>query len=46
MRVPRHFTDADGVGPERDEPGVVDGVFTVDSLRELMAVLDTVLHRG
>jgi hypothetical protein len=46
IRVARQFTDADGIAPERDGPREADRVFTVESLRELMAVIDAVLHRA
>ena len=45
MRVPRHWTNADGDAGTTDVPEPEDSVFTVESLRELTAVVDALLQR-
>jgi hypothetical protein len=45
MRVPRHWTNANGDEGATDVPTPEDSVFTVESLRELTAVVDALLHR-
>jgi hypothetical protein len=42
MHIPRAWTSADGVAEAK--PSVHDGVFSVDSLRGLLRVLDGLLR--
>jgi hypothetical protein len=41
MRVPRSWTDADGVAP----PDAPPSVFSIDALRDLVALVETLRHR-
>ena len=45
MRVPRHWTDADGGGQGAAHAVQEDRVFTAESLRELTALIDALLQR-
>jgi hypothetical protein len=42
MRLPRRWTDADGAPPPRSR----EGVFTSDSLRELLERVEAMRRRG
>jgi hypothetical protein len=42
MRLPRSWTDADGVVPEHDSEG---SVFDVEALRELTELIDALIRR-
>ena len=44
MRVPRLWTDADGVAPH--DARRRDGFFTVNSLRRLVALAEALMSRG
>ncbi len=42
MRLPRGWTDADGPQPVR----TIEGVFTLDALRELLDRVEAICRRG
>jgi hypothetical protein len=42
MRIPREWTNADGLPPEQHTP---DAVFTVSSFRELIEIVDALRER-
>jgi hypothetical protein len=43
MRLPRAWTDADGVATEARE---ADAVFSVDAIRALLVIVEALLRRG
>jgi hypothetical protein len=43
MRIPRQWTDADGV--DTDQPPVREGIYTTESLRRLFSLIDAFKDR-
>jgi hypothetical protein len=46
MRLPREWTDADGVPARTDAEDAAEGVFSVDAVRALLELVEALSRRG